>query len=242
MKRTLAAFVAALALLVAALLVPGDKQETTAFLPLDLEGVETVEIVSRREASILLAATATPGVDHALEEGAGVSSRRDGARLVIESSLLGYGSMTVHLSPTVRRLVVDDASVEARQPLDGMMVVVRDRMQWHGDVAQLEIKHEGVAPAPEAEPADRHAARATCSGSHCSGWVTIGSGRIGRLLASSARGHVELANSDDIASVHLRLGDDASFSLGDATRLDNIQIESLDTPATAPADDEIPRP
>jgi hypothetical protein len=241
MKRTLAAFFLALALLLGALSLPGDRPETSAFLPLVLEGVETVEIVSRQQPNVFFSATLAPGVDYQIEKDKGVTSRREGSRLVIESTLASYSGITVNLPPTVRRLVVLSADVEVRLPLESLVLQVAGNLQWSGDIAQLEILHDGIAGMKGPAGNESDAAKGYCSG-HCDGWVTLESGRIGRLVASSARGHIELSRSDDIGEAHLRLGEEASFALGVASRLDHIHLEPFEAPATAPADTETPEP
>jgi hypothetical protein len=241
MKRTLATFFLALALLLGALSLPGDRPDSSAFLPLALEGIETVEIVSRRETNVYFSATLTPGVDYYFETDAGVTSRREGSRLVIESTLVGYAPVSVNLPPTVRRLVVVSADVEARQPLEALELQVGSELRWSGDIARLEILHEGIAGMRDPETIASDLARAYCS-HECDGWVTLESGRIGRLDVSSARGHVVLGRSDDIIEAHLRLGDEASFALDVASRLDHIQLEPFEAPASAPADTETPEP
>jgi hypothetical protein len=160
---------------------------------------------------------------------------------VIESTLASYSGITVNLPPTVRRLVVVSADVEAKQPLDTLVLQVAGNLQWSGDIARLEILHAGAAGMKASADNESGAARAYCS-AVCDGWVTLESGSIGRLVASSARGHIELSRSDDIAEAHLRLGDEASFALGVASRLDHIHLEPFEAPATAPADTETPEP
>ncbi|HEU0152668.1 MAG TPA: hypothetical protein VFQ84_04915 [Arenimonas sp.] len=241
MKRTLATFFAALALFLTALWVPGDPRDDTLFLPLDLTGVEIIEIQSVREVTVELDALLAPGVSYPIETGRGISARRDGERLVLASTIQGYAPVTVNLPPTVHRLVVENAEIHARQPVDSMMLEVRGRLYWIGDARQLDVDHRGKAPSRPSRGNERFAAYAFCD-TQCDGWMTIGPGRIGRLVASSARGHMLLEHSDDIDSAFLHLGADATFSIGNATRLPNLVLEPLDSPAAPPADSETPTP
>ena len=226
MPRTLACFGLALLVLLAALLLPSPQPRVSAHHPLDLQGVRAVQVIAPKMVSVTIDAGSAPAywLDAADKT---ATVRREGERLVLETDADGYLALNVLLPPTVETLVVAGARIHAESRPARLDVQGSGTLYWTGDAGELRLHDLRAAPPPgnpgkatvEASPATG----ADCLGD-CGRAVVVEWGRIERLDVHLQGGGVALQRPGQVGVARLHLGPRAWFSLGQAQRLDNLEI------------------
>jgi len=159
-------------------------------LPLDFSGIDTL-VVQTKNPRIALDTAAPYRVSYGYLESALVE--RHGTTL----TLRGKGSLhEIGAPPTLRHLVVDGGTVEAKTGVGEMDIETAKPLSWDGDARILRI--------------DSHAADRDCY--PCG--VEIEDGQIGMLFVRAHENHVSI-RSAHVASVVLALGEKATYSLRD---------------------------
>lgn len=237
MPRTLACFALALAVLLAALVLPGSVAVEPRVQPLDLAGVREVEVRSPGIVGIRIIAGEAPGyrLDH---EGFEASARREGDRLVVETDSAAYLGLWLTLPPTVGVLRVPGARIDVGSRLESLELHTTGVLYWDGPAGSLRV-HDARGPTRPPEP-PREGVPAVeppvppCLGD-CTRLVEIEGGRIDRLEARLLRGGIGINRPDLLGEAHLHLGPRAWLSLGHVRDFDNLHI--VREPAEgAPAD------
>jgi hypothetical protein len=159
-------------------------------LPLDFSGVDTL-VVQTQDSRIALDDAAPYRISFGYSESALVE--RHGATLTIR----GKGTLHEIRAPsTLRRLVVDGATIEAKDAIGEMDLETTRPLSWEGDARILRI--------------DKKTFERDCYS--CS--IDIDDGQIGMLFVRAHEGHISI-RSANVAAVVLALGEKATYSLRD---------------------------
>ncbi|HQZ31029.1 MAG TPA: hypothetical protein PLG89_04110 [Arenimonas sp.] len=238
MRRTRLTFLAALGLYVAALLLPRDAPETTATVPLDMTGIDELEVVSDSSVNVRLDAASANWLDYPPGKDHHVTVTREGRRLRIVSDVPGYRPLNISIRPTVGKLVVRDASIVAGPVLEAMVVETTGAIEWRGSVTDLTVVdlnpwYDHAAADPAAVPANGAEAAAAAAADAFAARLDIESGRIQNLSVTTRGSVVTLADPDTLGRITLTLGQRARYSIGSASRIPDITL--LPHPADAQA-------
>ena len=225
MKRTSFTFLAAVGLYLAALVLPREAPEDTVFVPMDMAGIDEVEVVAPFSVSVLITRAGSPQLAYPVGEGHLVTVTREGRRLRIVSNIESYRALDLRLAPGVRKLVIPGADISADARLDTLVIESSGGLQWSGDVAKLRIV-DSSPPLPGEE------ARACAR--FCGDELRIEEGRIGELSVSTPRSSVLLSEMDSIGRTTLALGKHATFSIEQASRMPDITLRPYPPQAQAP--------
>lgn len=225
MKRTSLTFLAAVGLYLAALVLPREAPEETVLLPLDLVGIDEVEVVSPVNVGIIFTRSASPQLQYPVGKGHRVTVTREGRRLRIVSNVEGYQGLGLRLAPGLRKLVVPGAEIDAEVRLDSLAIESSGGLLWSGDAARLRVVDTSRALSEEESRA--------CA-QYCDDALKIQEGRIGDLSVSTRRSSVLLTEVDTIDRTTLTLGKGATFSIEQASRMPDITLLPYPAQAQAP--------
>lgn len=245
MPRTLACFGLALAVLVAALVlpswpeVPGPRR-----LVLDLDGIREVEVRGGGSVGIAMGEKLTPAIEWEPETG-DVQPVREGDRLVLELPAQSSAYVRLQLPASVQSLVVPGARIDAGAGLAQLEIRTTGDVLWNGDAARLAI-HDVRPDTQDGErsagPAAAGAAAATlpeeCLGA-CGQMVGIETGEIGELVVHLRANGLRINQPAQVGQAKLHLGPEAWVSLGPLRDLANLHIQHDEV---AGADASVPEP
>lgn len=237
MKRTGFTFLAAMGLYFAALVLPREAPDNQVTLPLDLTGIEEVEVISPSGVGILFASAASPQLQYPVGTKHHVTVTRDGRRMRIVSDVDRYQALDIRLTPAVRKLVVPSAMIRASTGLEALDIESSGGLRWEGDATTLSI-NDVTPPWPAGSAGESPTGEAACA-PNCGSHLEIGAGRIDHLLVTTAASRVSLTQVDTIARTTLSLGHDARFSIEQASRIPDITLLPHPADAKAP-EDKIP--
>lgn len=222
MKRTRLAFLAALGLYLAAIVLPREQPVDHVTAALDMDGIVEVDVDAASAVDILFTNAAPPRLRYPVGDDHHVTVTRQGGRLRITSDVAGYQALEIRLPATVRKLVVTDASIDADVALDTLVIEAGDDLRWTGDVGKLTVVDGFTQVEPPTSPAGAVPA-AECA-PHCGLSLSFEEGKIGELAVTTRHSSVVLASVDTIGRTTLTLGKGAHFSLSGATRIPDITL------------------
>jgi hypothetical protein len=209
MRRTATCAGLALALFFSAW-IPLDSKPAKVEQALSFEGIDVV-VLQGNPSFVHFSGEATRAEYDPLEIPR-LLERREGRVLVIFPERGGTASYDIHLPPTLRRLQFGDAHIVVQEGvrMSPLVVLIGNELNWRGDIGRLDIIDT------------RKRREEDCT--YCGLGITIQGGSIGELRVSTAFGHVQIEDPDDIRATTLFLGPEAHFSLGMAKRQAQLQL------------------
>lgn len=225
MKVAPVMFCASLAIFFAAIAASqrNPNLEKPVQIPLDFNGIDTLVVSSEHVANIRLRNDVKPTMSYGNEyyndrdeNNAELKAVRLGTKLVITMDhARGYGDLEIIVPSSVRRLVVDQANIEANVNAVSLEVQASGFLNWSGAARALHIH-------------DSRIYKDGCK-SECVSRFTIAKGQIDELFVETLKGAVILEASEQLKSIRLSLGPDALLSVNHVGTLKSIQI--LEFPA-----------
>ncbi|KFN49935.1 hypothetical protein [Arenimonas composti] len=239
MNKALPTFAVAIAVLVAAMILPRPvpREVAPTTLPLPEGTITAVRITSR--ADVTLRFGTGSGITGIAADAAPMM-RLDGTTLVLEDRPRGeddalrgyYRSYTLDLPATVEALslAVDRATLQASVPVAALEVTSTSGIIWNGDAGRLVLRHTGGCPAGAGEPAYAAVMAAATGYVGPCGQLRIDGGAIGSLDAYSAGAYVWLQEPQRIGELTLHLAERADYGLGRARGADHVRVVPIEAP------------
>lgn len=233
MPRTLACFFLAMAVLMAALVLPRQPIRPDREIALDIGDAVVVEVRLQDSVFIEVGSRSNASYDER-KDGRRLLARRVGDRIVLEAedlpedAALARAGWWLRLPQTVEVLHVDAANVRSETRVRQLDIHAAGRLDWQGNAGILRV-FDARTPAVPKDPAVAPTTAghyAPDCGDECDVQVSIDVGGIDRLEVSLQRGGVELERPQQVGEAHLKLGPRAWVSLGRTRHFDNIHIQT----------------
>jgi hypothetical protein len=193
-----------------------DAPQVAPDLALDFRGIDTLVVRSPGA----LVELHGPGTAMRLEASDDVTVLREGATLVVSQARRSYPALSVHAPAALRRIELDNGSIEAKASIGTIVVEAHGAVGWSGDARSLQLLDGG--------------AKASCK-RECRPVLKV-DGEIGALFARTRGGSIVLDDPARIAQATLALGEEAEFTLAGLREVPtHVQVVGYD--AAPPATD-----
>lgn len=207
-------------------------QSTETKVPLNFEGIDTLEVQSDYTAQISVrddvASSLNYSFDYVSDRGnddnkASVHNIKiTGNKMLISKEVGRYGDFLIVIPSTVKNLIVYNATVTTLLPVEAMHIRVSRSLEWQGDARNLRISDS------------RDYSDSTKA---CSSDIAIKSGAINNLLVETKKGEVKLKALDQIKSVIVQAGPNASLSISPISSMGRVRLQDFPESANSPESD-----
>lgn len=232
MKITPMVFCAALAIFLVTIATSKNipVQSTETKTPLNFERIDTLEVRSDYTAQISVrddvASSLSEDLDYEFyrtndhDKALIHSVKISGRKMLISNELGRYGDSVIVIPSTVKNLIVYNATVTTLLPVEAIHVQVSKSLEWRGDARNLHISDSRDYSDPK---------------KGCNSDIVINNGAIDNLIIETQKGMVKLKALDQIKSVTLQTGPNASLSVSPISSMGRVQLQEFSEVIT-PAD------
>lgn len=224
MKITPIIFCSALAVFLATIAtskhIPVQSDDTN--VPLNFQGIDTLEVQSDYTAQISVRDDVASSLSYDFNYDTYRTDGDDkvrsynveitGNRMLISKKVDRYGDFVIVIPSTVKNLIVYNASVSTLLPVDAMHVQVSKSLEWQGDARNLRISDSRDYSDPN---------------KGCNSDIVINNGAIDNLFVETKKGMLKLKALDQIKSVTLQAGPDASLSISPISSMGRVRLQDF---------------
>jgi hypothetical protein len=146
--------------------------------------------------------------DNALIHSVKISDKK----MLISKEVGRYGDSVIVIPSTVKNLIVYNATITTLLPVEAMHVQVSKSLEWRGDARNLRISDSRDYSDPN---------------KGCNSDIVINNGAIDNLFVETQKGMVKLKALDQIKSVTLQAGPDASLSISPISSMGRVQMQDF---------------
>lgn len=225
-------FLAAIALLCAGVVstrgVGQWKSPETIEVPIDMAGVDTIDLRDTDVASVVISAERP----HVAYRNAGRNTSdmknlrphmaRVGNTLKISYSQEYSGSETLFVTPQIGRILASNATIQAKARVQRIRIDATGTVNWSGDAGTLEFVDTGPKPG-------------CIRGYGCTASFQFADGTVGSLAITTRSGQIQLQDLSGVGTVALRTGPDAKLHLEHVGDLPRIRFNAIEAAGDAAA-------